>query len=155
ATFEKSLDFYTKLTKGDRGVYNFQLDDGQYLAGRSGMVLMIRQLLGDKAGHQDIKALSGRLVTALPKVKPEWGRQWNPKTSKDGLERAKFDPYMMYFSTEGMFFAGGKDWEDWNRLAPQAVITMQDIDGAWRANDGYSNQGGTCYGTALCILTLQ
>ncbi len=154
-TFEKALDFYTKLTKADRGVYNFQLDDGQYLPSRAGMVLMIRELLGDKPAKPDIKALSARLLTAMPKVKAEWGRGWNPATAKDALERAKFDPYMLYFCTEGIFFVGGKDWEEWNGTVCKGILTMQDIDGAWRANDGYSKQGGTCYGTALCILALQ
>lgn len=155
ATFDKSLDFYTKLTKGERGVYNFQVDDGQYLPGRSGMVLMIRQLLGDKPAHPDIRALSAKLLTVIPKVQVAWGRGWNPVNGKDAAERAKFDPYMMYFCSEGMFFVGGKEWDDWKRLTMKAIIDMQDIDGAWRANDGYSKQGGTCYGTALCVLALQ
>ncbi len=153
-TFDKALIFYSQLTKGERGIYNFQQDDGQYVPARSGMVLMIRELLGEGPSNQDIKVLSSKLVTSIPVIKPEFGRSWNPK-SKNAADRAKFDPYMMYYCSYGMFFFGGHDWDDWNTKASQAIFDMQDVDGAWRANDGYSLQGGTCYGTALCVLSLQ
>ncbi|MEI6233331.1 MAG: prenyltransferase/squalene oxidase repeat-containing protein [Planctomycetota bacterium] len=154
ATFEKALQFFTKLTKGERGIYNFQNDDGQFVPARSGMVLTIRQLLGDSPSNPDIRTLASKLVSAVPVIKSTWGRGWNPN-NKDAIERSKFDPYMMYFCTYGMFFVGGTEWNEWNAKGCKAILDMQDTDGSWRSNDTYSMQGGTLYSTALSVLALQ
>ena len=153
-TFERALRFYTLLTKGERGIYNFQQDDGQFVPARSGMVLMMRELLGDGPANQDIKELTSKLTPSIPVVKPDWARNWTPK-AKTMADRTKFDPYMLYYCSYGMFFFGGHEFEEWNAKASKALFEMQDIDGAWRANDTYSLQGGTCYATALCVLSLQ
>lgn len=152
--FSRVLQFYRKSTQKDRAIYRLTKDDGVYLPSRSGMVLMSRLLCGESTTEPDIAALSTKLLNYVPKVKPEWGRNWNPK-AKDAADRAAFNPYMLYFCTYGMFFAGGKEWTEWNEKTSRAIFDMQDGDGAWRANDVFSGQGGTCYSTAMCVLSLQ
>ncbi len=115
---------------------------------------MMRELLGDNPANAEVKALATKLSGFAPKTKPEWGRNW-AASGKDAIERAKFDPYGLYFCNEAMFFSGGSDWTEWNKTTSASIMEMQDLDGAWRTNDIYSMQGGTCYSTALCILALQ
>jgi len=153
-TFARALAFYRKSSKGERAIYRLNKDDGFYLPSRNGMVLMMRELCGDNTSLPDVAAMRTKLSYDFPKVKPGWGVGWNPR-SKDASERAKFNPYELYFCTYAMFFGGGKEWLEWNTHMTRAMLDMQDGDGCWRANDVFSQQGGTWYSTAMSILTLQ
>jgi hypothetical protein len=154
STFSRALNMFRKATVGERVMYRLQNDDGIYTPSLSGMALMSRQLCGESNAKVDLKKLAAKLVQYAPKVKPDWVRGWVP-TSKDAPERAKFDPYLIYFGTYGLFFTGGKEWETWNQTALKAVMDMQEFDGGWRCNDLNTLKAGSSYCTALCILSLQ
>lgn len=150
----RALSLFRSATKGDRVLYRLEHDDNIFTPSLNGMALMLRQLLGEDPANPELKALAARIATTVPKTKPEWGRDWTP-ASKEAVDRAKFDPYMLYYCTYGLFFLGGTDWEEWNKAASKALFNMQANDGSFRANDINSLKGGTYYATALCVLTLQ
>ncbi len=95
-----------KATVGDRVMFRLQQDDKVYTPGLAGMALMTRQLCGERPENSGLRPIATKLATFLPVVKLGWAHGWEP-TAKDAPERSKFDPYMLYFATYGMFFAGG------------------------------------------------
>ena len=157
-TFTRALSLFRTATKDDRVMYRLEHDDGIYSPSLNGMALMMRQYLGEDPANAQLKTLAAKISSgtppAIPKTRPEWGREWTP-ASKEAMERAKFDPYMLYYCTYGMFFLGGTDWEAWNKTVSKALFDMQANDGSYRCNDVNSLKGGTYYATALCVLTLQ
>lgn len=157
--FTKALGLYKQATQAEGFVrYSLEKDDKADLTRTSllGVALMVRQMLGEEARGPLFKKLMMALQKAQPPSKPNWGRGWRPGlANNDDGARAKFDPYMIYFATYGMYFAGGTDWDNWHEAMKKAVIEMQDSDGAWRANDTWTECGGTNYATSLIILALQ
>src|SRR5579862_153793 len=153
-TLARAAQLFKKATKGDRVVYRLEADDNIYTPSLAGMALMMRPLLGEDSSSPELKVLAAKLDSFTPVAKKTWGRDWVP-SSKDAPDRAKIDPYMLYYCTYGMFFLGGAEWEAWNKAAMETILSMQAIDGSWRLNDINTFKGGTCYSTALCVLTLQ
>jgi len=161
---DKALELYKQATQSEQGAtyvrYSLEKDDK---ADRSrvslcGVALMTRQLLGEERGSPRLRKLAEEVLKPQnqPVSKVEWGRSWAPNRAKnDDTDRAKLDPYALYYATYGMYFLGGKDWEEWNEQMKKAVLEMQSEVGGWRANDVYSRMAGTNYSTALCVLILQ
>ena len=154
-TLNKALELFRRATIKGRVAYRLPNDDGIYTPSLAAMGLMVRQLLGESAALPDLKLLESKVAEAAPKVKiPDYTHGWLPK-EKTAAARAAFDPYMLYYSTYGLFFSGGAEWKTWNKTACKAIIDMQDYDGGWHPNDINAYKGGTYYSTALCILALQ
>jgi len=153
----KSVEMYKNATAPDgRVMYSLKSDDKVERPSLIGVALMLRQMQGEDSRSQVIRKLVDKLREQIPQSKPNWGRDWRPNAPKNDDEaRAMYDPYKIYFCTYGMYFAGGKDWENWNEAMKKAVCEMQSVDGSWKCNDVWSNCGGTFYSTALSILTLQ
>lgn len=153
----KAAEMYKNATAPDgRVMYSLKNDDKQDRPSLTGVALMLRQLQGEDPRSPSIRKLSDKLRDQLPSSKPTWGRDWKPNMPKNDDEtRAAYDPYKIYFCTYGMYFIGGKDWENWNEAMKKAVCEMQSADGSWKCNDVWSTCGGTLYSTALSILTLQ
>lgn len=56
--------------------------------------------------------------------------------------------YSTYYCAQGMFQLGGKYWEEYAPRMYDALIRMQDNDGAWRSSQG------AVYPTAMYVLSL-
>ncbi|MBI3828109.1 MAG: hypothetical protein HY291_01240 [Planctomycetes bacterium] len=122
----------------------------------AGVTLMLRQLLGESSTSPVVRMLSRRTAEIHPRSKKEWGKDWTDKNTDLDKERAlTFDPHRLYFSTYGLFYFGGDEWNQWNTALVPVLLEMQDRDGAWRANDIWSVKVGATYSTALCVMTLQ
>lgn len=156
-TLRKALALFKRATIPGQGRVAYRLpdDDGVYTPSLAAMGLMIRQLAGESSGQADLRPLATKVVAAAPKVKiPEWTHGWKPDGKTD-LARSAFDPYMLYYSTYALFFAGGAEWKEWSGSVLKSIVGMQDYDGAWHPNDPSAYKGGTYYSTALCLLCLQ
>jgi len=57
--------------------------------------------------------------------------------------------YYTYHATLAMYLAGGEEWEDWNEGVREGLILSQRQDGSW------SGVYGTCWGTAMALMTLE
>ncbi|MCW8131468.1 MAG: hypothetical protein KIS92_14055 [Planctomycetota bacterium] len=122
----------------------------------AGVVLMLRQELGENSTSPSVRLLARRTSEVHPRSKKEWGKDWQDKGSDLDKERAlTFDPHRLYFATNGLFYFGGEDWVSWNNQLVPALLDMQDRDGSWRANDIWSVKVGATYSTALSVMTLQ
>lgn len=159
--YSKALEMYQKATQAE-GYVRYLADkedkEDRNRISLCGVALMMRQLLGDDGRGPTVKKLASVLVEqAKPDyTKPFWGRDWKPEQPKnDDGARAKYDPYLIYFATYGLFFMGGSTWDQWHDAEKKAVIEMQSADGGWHTNDTWTCCGGTSYATALSILTLQ
>ena len=159
---DMALKLYKDATRSEQGLtyvqYSLAKDDkaDRERTGLRGVALMARQLLGEEKASPPLRKLAEEVLKNKPVSKKEWGQTWAPdRKNNDDLERAKFDPYALYFATYGMYFLGGKDWEEWNEQMKRTVLEMQSEPGAWRTNDAWSKVAGTNYSTALCVLILQ
>ncbi len=67
--------------------------------------------------------------------------------------------YYWYYGTLAMYQYGGKEWEDWNVVVRDTLISQQRTDGelagSWDPNDPWGRYGGRLYSTALATLTLE
>ena len=132
----------------------------------------ILRVRGPKGGFgyrdpQDRLGLSGVGVLAL--------QMWDPnkysKEIKAGVdfiienetknEVPKFNKYGWYYHTQACFQAGGRSWDDWNRMFQDEVVEHQDKDGSWK-DWGHGGHGpaadskeGKIYTSTLCILMLE
>lgn len=122
-----------------------------------GVSLTMRILLGEDPRSPELRKLVAQINTAGPiMTKPHWGKNWRPNLGQnDDMARASYDPYRMLFATHGLYYYGGKDWDDWHDSMKKAVTEMQSESGCWRPSDPWSGMGGTNYATALSIMTLQ
>ena len=166
-TLTKALEMYRAATQHEGYVkYWLEKDDiaDKGKIALCGTALMMRQLLGEDRRTADLHKLADTLRLNIPETHKAWGGAWRPNGgNNDDAARAKYDPYLIYFATYGMYFLGGKDWDTWHEGTTKgaiegfkkAVLEMQATDGSWRCNDVNSYAGGTFYSTALSILALQ
>lgn len=169
-TLQKALEMYKKATSPDNYL-KYSLDKTDPLdptrISLFGVGLMMRNLLGDDPRTPALRRLAEKLAQNCPEARPNWGGDWKPLQPKnDDVARGRYDPYLVYFGTYGLFFMGGKDWEIWHEGSnrdrtiiegfKKSIIMMQSTDGSWKTNDQpNSYSGGTVYSTALSILSLQ
>jgi hypothetical protein len=161
--FAKALAYYREATQAEGHVL-YRLENRSDTQDRENkkvnncaVALMIRQLLGDDPRvSTDLRKLIQVVGSAPPPSKKHWGGKWVPDLpNNDDGPRSFWRPYVNYFATYGLFFSGGKDWQNWNDAMKAATMEMQLERGQWQSNDEYGWQGGTAYCTALCVLTLQ
>lgn len=67
--------------------------------------------------------------------------------------------YYWYYGTLAMYQNGGRDWQDWNSVVREVLISEQiktgKDAGSWDPNDEWGRYGGRLYSTALATLTLE
>jgi hypothetical protein len=158
-TLRKALELYRQATAPGGFVrYNPAAPEkeDENRTSLCGVALMTRLLLGEDPKTPILRSVAGRIMDSLPMSKVEWGKDWKPAANNnDDGARSGYDPYRVYYTTYGMYFMGGKDWDTFNDAMKAAVIRMQSTDGSWKCNDPHSTNAGTFYSTALSILTLQ
>lgn len=70
------------------------------------------------------------------------------------------DVYYNYYATQFMFHMGGKNWENWNFIMRELLVSTQEQQGHmagswyWTGNP-FNPQGGRIYVTTMCCLTLE
>ena len=75
----------------------------------------------------------------------------------------KLSIYFIYYATQVMHHAGGKNWEDWNAKVRDLLIDLQDQGhehshqvGSWSPlGDDFAAQGGRLMFTSLALITLE
>jgi hypothetical protein len=161
-SFSKAFELYKQATQSEPDLtfvrYSLAKNDPADRGRISlcGVALMMRQLLGEERASPALRKLADAVMKNKPASKKEWGVGWAPdRANNDDPERAKFDPYAFYFATYGLYFLGGKDWDEWNEQIKKGILEMQANNGSWCTNDPWSIVAGTNYSTALCILMLQ
>jgi len=158
-----ALELYKQATQSEQSQtyvrYSLEKEDkaDRGRVSLCGVALMARQLLGEERASPALRRLAEEaLKNNRPVSKKEWGLGWAPNRPKnDDTDRARLDPYSLYFATYGMYFLGGREWDEWNEQMKKALLELQSDAGGWRTNDVYSKMAGTNYSTALCVLTLQ
>ncbi|MFN8706548.1 MAG: hypothetical protein ACK526_17310 [Planctomyces sp.] len=68
--------------------------------------------------------------------------------------------YYWYYGTLAMYQYGGPEWERWNGVVRDTLISQQrtdrsELDGSWDPVDPWGRYGGRLYSTALATLTLE
>ena len=67
--------------------------------------------------------------------------------------------YYWYYGTMAMYFAGGPEWEQWNKKMKSALLSSQEHTGgnrgSWEPNGLWAGYGGRVYSTALSALMLE
>jgi len=151
---------YNVTTPEGRVMFSLKNDDKQEWPALYGVSLMLRQLLGEDPKSQPMRKLAEKLRDQIPQSKPAWGKNWKPSpvARNDDDARAQIDPFKLYYSTYGMYYMGGKDWDNWHEALKRTACEMQDTtiaSGAWILNDGWSQCAGDVYSTALMIMSMQ
>jgi hypothetical protein len=158
---KKAAEFLNAVTTPEgRVMFSLKNDDKQEWPALYGVSLMLRQLLGEDPKSQPMRKLAEKLRDQIPQSKPAWGKNWKPSpvARNDDDARAQIDPFKLYYSTYGMYYMGGKDWDNWHEALKRTACEMQDTtiaSGAWILNDGWSQCAGDVYSTALMIMSMQ
>ena len=106
-----------------------------------------------------------------------WGKGGRSQVSKAAdyvLEKTKFeyngrfcDLYGHYYESQAMMQRGGEEWNKYNKLFRDELLTNQEQDGSWKTPGGGkpirataarfadNNEDGRLYRTALCTLMLE
>lgn len=67
--------------------------------------------------------------------------------------------YYWYYGTLAMYQNGGREWQEWNNVVREVLISQQvrtgQTAGSWDPNDEWGRYGGRLYSTALATLTLE
>ncbi|MFM7107304.1 MAG: hypothetical protein ACKOZU_01640 [Planctomycetaceae bacterium] len=103
--------------------------------------LVCRLFLGMPAGHPAAAEAVARIGRTPP-------------------DRSNFNSYTWYYATLASFYAGGPQWDEWNRRLQAALLPMQRreggaLDGSWDPDPVWGGHGGRVYSTALSALTLE
>ncbi len=120
---------YIKKCSVSGGGFGYQPSSGAGVA-RSGIGVLVLSLCGE---HDSPEVASG--VTFL-RTRPH--------------ENSSYYYYGLYYCSQAMFQAGGKDWENWNAATIQRLISTQGPDGAWQGG-----AHGPAYSTAMALLALE
>ena len=106
-----------------------------------------------------------------------WGKGGRSQVSKAAdyvLEKTKFeyngrfcDLYGHYYESQAMMQRGGEEWNKYNKLFRDELLTNQEQDGSWKTPGGGkpirataarfadNNEDGRLYRTSLCTLMLE
>jgi hypothetical protein len=154
---QRALKFYQDATDSRTGIVAYDFKDNLRRPGLFGVALMLRLQMGESVESREIKLLVRNVMERMPKAEKGWGKGWREGKDEavDSARRRAFDPYRWYFSTYGLFFYGTEPFQEWNRKMTDALVLIQDSDGAWRANDIWSVKVGTVYSTSMSVLALQ
>lgn len=90
----------------------------------------------------------GQYESPLVEGASEWLLQHPPKQNE------RFFHYGVYYYAQGMHQAGGKFAEAADKLVPELLLPDQHSDGSWLAGGGEERNVGSCYATAMAILSL-
>ena len=67
--------------------------------------------------------------------------------------------YYWYYGTMALYFAGGPEWEQWNKNVKSVLLSSQehqgDNRGSWAPSGVWSSYGGRVYSTAVSALILE
>ncbi|MDK1031257.1 MAG: terpene cyclase/mutase family protein [Planctomycetia bacterium] len=58
--------------------------------------------------------------------------------------------YALYYTSQAMFQAGGRYWDNWNEANKSMLLTSQGSDGSWSGGSG-----GPAYSTIMALLSLE
>jgi hypothetical protein len=77
-----------------------------------------------------------------------------------GPNRDPYNLYYWYYGTLSMYQHGGDDWEQWNAVVRDRIVSQQRDSGhqagSWDPDDSeWGTRGGRIYSTALATLTLE
>lgn len=157
---EESLD---RAAKGMRRMYNDEKrifryrrpdDDGGHLVGVGVFTLAMWKHMESPEAQAGIQVLLDRLEDE------DW------RTENGELIYGKANLYGLYYDTQAMFAAGGKEWRALNRWFQKSVSEAQSEDGSWPRTEAYTGHGGgvseggherdfAIYRTAVCTLMLE
>lgn len=74
-------------------------------------------------------------------------------------ERTNLNLYYWYYGTLAMFQHGGPEWDRWNLLVRDLLVSEQrktgDLAGSWDPRDVWGPYGGRVYSTAIATLSLE
>ena len=80
-----------------------------------------------------------------------------PRYVPQDRERTNF--YYWYYATLALHQLGGEEWEKWNAMVREALVTSQRDDGpcagSWDPRIRWGEYGGRVYATAMATLTLE
>jgi hypothetical protein len=69
------------------------------------------------------------------------------------------DMYYNYYATQVIHHWGGKEWQKWNAVMRDQLVSRQITNGpaagSWSPRDPHAYSGGQIYETTLCLLTLE
>ncbi len=105
-------------------------------AARTGVALLCLELCGK---HKDPAAIGAG----------DWILKYMPKQYGES-----FFYYALYYSSQGMFQLGGKYWETYAANMYDIMLKFQQPDGSWPQGSSNEAAAGTCYSTAIGVLSM-
>jgi hypothetical protein len=146
ATLTRMSEFFERLADPLTGRTHYQ-GTSYVTHATTGVGMMVDEFVKHQPDSQFVHLGSSYLAD---QAEAEWGTP----------ARRQSDFYLWYNCTLAMFMAGGKDWDRWNDVVRDYVISLQIhgdqcARGSWEPNDHWGGTGGRIYTTALGVLTLE
>ncbi|MDO4571298.1 MAG: carboxypeptidase regulatory-like domain-containing protein, partial [Planctomycetia bacterium] len=147
-TIDKIRAFFKDRTRDTQTRYTKVMAGTEAL---TGIGMLVRQFLLDEPNSEYVHGGARRLS--------DWVTvQW--KNQEEGAVREPPDYYLLYKCSLALQQVGGRDWERWNSLVRDELISLQEKQGCERGSwsphdDPWGEYGGRVYTTALGALTLQ
>jgi hypothetical protein len=132
-SIEQAVKYILRCRTQDGG-FAYQPGGGSGVS-RTGIGLLCLELAGRH--RDDVTLKAGHYIA-------ERFKKGNPF---DG----EFKYYALYYSANGMFQLGGKEWEDFAPTLYDTILKLQSADGSWPAGGNESNPQ---YCTSMAILAL-
>ncbi|HET6878931.1 MAG TPA: prenyltransferase/squalene oxidase repeat-containing protein [Pirellulales bacterium] len=145
-TLTRMTDFFERLADPLTGRTHYQ--GASYIThATTGVGMMVDEFVKHQADSDFVHLGASFLAD---QAETEWGT----------ANKRQGDFYLWYNCTLAMFMAGGNDWDRWNNVIRDYVISLEvhgdGCDrGSWQPNDHWGATGGRIYTTALGVLTLE
>ncbi len=140
ATIDRALAYMKRCANNPDGGFSYQVGQQQSGPARTGAGVLSLIMGGERSSRECQRGLMYLQQHPLDRAN-EWPY------------REHFY-YALYYVTQAMYQAGGDYWKQWYPPIRDRLIRMQDSDGSWSRNDGFS-EAGVEYATAMGILVLQ
>jgi hypothetical protein len=147
AVIAKVREYFKSCELGQNGRTGYQ-GPGVHTDATTGVGMLVHQFLLDTPDSQLVRDAAPYLADLAERT---WG----------GDRTRHRDYYLWYNCTLAMHTAGGRNWERWNNVVRDLVISLQEPDeagcarGSWPPNSKWGGEGGRIYTTALAALTLE
>jgi hypothetical protein len=140
-TLERAYKFLDAVQVDDGAAYRYMIRQRQMTPATTAIGLLSRMYFGWK---KDNPALQ-RGIEVLSKRGPS--------------TRGEIDMYYNYYATQVMRHWEGEEWDKWNKVMRDFLITTQAKNGAetgsWHFDESHANRGGRLYTTSLATMTLE
>lgn len=147
ACIENVRKFFQGCETGQDGRTGYQARNVMTEA-TTGVGMLVHQFLLDGPQSELVLGASPYLAQM---AENSWGDNRSPQP----------DYYLLYNCTLAMHTAGGPNWERWNDVVQDFVISRQESKeagcarGSWAPSSRWGSEGGRVYTTALAVLTLE